>query len=265
MAASCAPADPMYGDASVSLVGFFLLGLLGGAHCIGMCGPLVALYSDRMNATTDRADVLTLGEVKQHALFNLGRAMSYTALGALFGFAGTVVFITARDVRIVAVDVRAVAGIVVGVVVMAVGLGYVSSGSSRSLVPASWVSRGSGFLHTYVTPRVDAWVGDRRIIGLGAVHGILPCPLLYPAFLYAFVQGSAAGGAASLAALAAGTFPAVFLTGTIIESTDIRHRRTLHRILGVVFILLGYIPLQHGLASFGVPLPHVPIPYYRPW
>ena len=265
MAASCAPADPLYGSTPVGLVGFFLLGLLGGAHCVGMCGPLVALYSDRMNVSSDRPDVLTLNEVKQHFLFNLGRAASYTALGALFGFAGSVLFITARDITLVVGDIRAFAGIVVGVVVIGVGFGYVSSGSSRSLVPADWVSRGTRFLHSRVTPHVDAWVGDRRIVGLGAVHGILPCPLLYPAFLYAFVQGSTVGGAAALAALAAGTFPAVFLTGTVIESTNLRHRKNLHRVLGVVFVLLGYIPLQHGLASLGVPLPHVPIPYYQPW
>jgi sulfite exporter TauE/SafE len=265
MAASCAPADPLYGSAPVGLVGFFLLGLLGGAHCVGMCGPLVALYSDRMSAGSDRPGVLTLGEVKQHLLFNLGRGTSYTALGALFGFAGSVVFITARDITRVVGDVRALAGVVVGIAVIAVGLGYVSSGSSRSLVPVSLVSRASGFVHSRLTPRVDSWVGDRRIAGLGAVHGLLPCPLLYPAFLYAFVQGSTAGGAASLAALAAGTFPAVFLTGTVMGSTEVRHRKSLHRALGVVFVFLGYIPLQHGLASLGVPLPHVPIPYYQPW
>ncbi|MFP4175010.1 MAG: sulfite exporter TauE/SafE family protein [Halobacteriales archaeon] len=265
MAASCAPADPLYGSAPVGLVGFFLLGLLGGAHCVGMCGPLVALYSERMNVGSDRPDVLTLGEVRQHFLFNLGRGASYTALGALFGFAGGVVFVTARNFTSVVGNARAFAGIFVGIVVIGVGFGYVSSGSSRSLVPARWVSRGTRFLHGRVTPHIDAWVGDKRIVGLGAVHGILPCPLLYPAFLYAFVQGSTEGGAASLAALAVGTFPAVFLTGTVMASTDVRHRKNLHRVLGIVFVFLGYIPLQHGLAYLGVPLPHVPIPYYQPW
>lgn len=265
MAASCAPSDPLYGSDPVGLVAFFFIGLLGGAHCVGMCGPLVAMYSDRMNAASDRPDVLTLSEVKQHLLFNIGRATSYTVLGALFGVAGSFVFVTARQVTFFVSEIRALVGLVAGVVIVTVGVGYLSSGTARSIVPARWVSRGNDYVHRYLTPRVDGWVGDRRIAGLGAVHGVFPCPLLYPAFLYAFVQGSVVGGAVSLAALAAGTFPAVFLTGTVIGSADVRHRRNLHRLLGVVFVVLGYIPLQHALASFGVPLPHPPIPYYQPW
>ncbi len=32
----------------IGLVVFALIGLLGGAHCLGMCGPLVTLYADRL-------------------------------------------------------------------------------------------------------------------------------------------------------------------------------------------------------------------------
>ena len=42
------------------------------------------------------------------------------------------------------------------------------------------------------------------------------------------------------------------------------HRDRIHRVLGVAFVALGYIPLQHGLATLGVPLPHPSIPYYQP-
>lgn len=263
----CTPSDPTLGTGTVGLGVFFLVGLLGGAHCIGMCGPLVALYSDRMNASSRRPDTLSFGEVRQHALFNVGRTVSYTAMGAVFGLVGSLVFVTARDFTTVVSDVRSIAGIAVGVFVIAVGFGYVSSGTSpaRSIVPNRYSTNISSVVHGRLTPRIDAWVGDGRILGMGAAHALLPCPLLYPAFLYAFVQASPAGGAASLAALGVGTVPAVFLTGTALGSTDLRGRRRLHRVLGVAFVVLGYIPLQHGLASLGVPLPHPPVPYYQPF
>ncbi|MUW15947.1 sulfite exporter TauE/SafE family protein, partial [Halorubrum sp. CBA1125] len=35
---------------------FLAIGLLGGAHCIGMCGPLVTVYAGRMRDGTRRAD-----------------------------------------------------------------------------------------------------------------------------------------------------------------------------------------------------------------
>jgi len=32
----------------VGLGVFFLIGLFGGAHCLGMCGPLITMYSEKM-------------------------------------------------------------------------------------------------------------------------------------------------------------------------------------------------------------------------
>jgi sulfite exporter TauE/SafE len=66
---------------------------------------------------------------------------------------------------------------------------------------------------------------------------------------------------AVLATLRLGTIPAIFLTATVFQSIGQATRVRIHRVLGVAFILPGYIPLQHGLAAFGVSLPHPPIPY----
>ena len=261
--AACTPANPLLGTETLGLPVLALVGLLGGAHCIGMCGPLVATYAARMDGD-GREDVLSVHAVRQHAVFNLGRTASYSLLGGLFGLAGQLVFVSVRDVTLVATEVRAATGIVVGLVVAAVGVSYVAGNGARS-VPIPAVERVASAVRGSLLPRVDEWVGDYRIAGLGAVHGFLPCPLLYPAYLYAFVQGSALGGAAALAALGLGTVPAVFLTGTVFGGLDHSGHQRLHRALGVAFVLLGYIPLQHGLAALGVPLPGVPLPHFQPW
>jgi hypothetical protein len=260
---SCTPANPLLGTETLGLPVLVLVGLLGGAHCIGMCGPLVVTYADRM-AEDGRESTLSLREVRQHALFNLGRTASYTLLGGLFGLVGELVFLGLRDVTLVATEVRATTGILVGLTVGAVGLSYATGGSGHA-VSIPGLDRVAAVVHSRLLPRVDAWVSDSRIAGLGAVHGLLPCPLLYPAYLYAFVQGSALGGAAALAALGLGTLPAVFLTGTVFTTLDVGSRQRLHVALGVAFVLLGYIPLQHGLAALGVGLPAVPLPYFSPW
>ncbi|WP_418286066.1 sulfite exporter TauE/SafE family protein [Halorubrum sp. DTA46] len=284
---TCEPSGTIHSSEPIGLAVFALIGLLGGAHCLGMCGPLVSTYADRMR--TDgaggtrsgggsggdgenggnrrpagrRDDHLTVRQVRQHGLFNLGRAASYAAIGALFGLAGSLVFVTGRTVTAVAADVHALTGIAVGGVIVAIGLRYALRLEMQSL-PVPGLDAASGFVTGRIVPRVDAWVGDWRIVGLGAAHGFLPCPLLYPAFLYAFVQGSAPGGAVALGALGLGTVPAMFLFGTVFQSVSVATRLRLHRALGVAFVALGYIPLQHGLATLGVPLPHPPIPYYAP-
>ncbi|SDR15641.1 sulfite exporter TauE/SafE family protein [Natronobacterium texcoconense] len=263
--------DPALDPTTVEPVGlavFALIGLLGGAHCLGMCGPLVTTYSDRLRAQSDgRAarNELTVGMVKQHALFNLGRTASYAILGGLFGLAGATVFVSSRAVTAVATDVHAIAGIVVGIVIVAMGVHYlVGRGLVGGSVSLPFVGSLLERVHGRLLANVDVWVGDSRIAGLGAVHGLLPCPLLYPAFLYAFVQGSPTGGFLGLAALGLGTVPSLFVYGTLFQSLSLETRVKLHRVLGVGFVVLGYIPLQHGLATVGVPLPHPPIPYYQP-
>ncbi|WP_435093180.1 sulfite exporter TauE/SafE family protein [Halorubrum sp. N11] len=278
--ATCEPSGSIYSADPLSLGVFLLVGLLGGAHCLGMCGPLVSTYTDRMRAAgggggeggdggrkrAARAggrDDLTVRQVRQHALFNLGRTASYAAIGGLFGLAGSLAFVTGQTVTTVADEVHALTGLVVGAVVIAIGVRYALR-LELQRIPVPGIEVASGVVTRRIVPRVDAWVGDWRIVGLGAAHGLLPCPLLYPAFLYAFVQGSALGGAAALAALGLGTVPALFLFGTVFGSVSVDTRMRLHRALGVAFVALGYIPLQHGLATLGVPLPHPPIPYYSP-
>ncbi len=261
---SCSPANPLLATETVGLPIFFLIGLLGGAHCLGMCGPLVATYAERMGPSGRHRSRLTLRQVRQQTLFNLGRTVTYAALGGVFGLAGELLFVSLRDLTLVATQIQAVTGIGVGVVVAGVGARYATGGGART-VRLPGVDRVGAAVRERLFPRIDTWVGDYRVAGLGAVHGFLPCPLLYPAYLYAFVQGSALGGAAALGVLGAGTIPAVFLTGTILTSADLSGHRRLHRLLGVAFLVLGYIPLQHGLAALGVPLPAVPLPHFQPW
>ncbi|WP_324664457.1 sulfite exporter TauE/SafE family protein [Haloarcula sediminis] len=243
----------------VDLVVFGLVGLLGGAHCLGMCGPLVTLYADRLG---DDGPV-AWGEIRQHLLFNFGRTASYALIGALMGLLGTVVYDTAAVVT-VADNVRAVAGIAVGGFIIVTGGMYLRTGTTAGAVghlgSGSLFQRFSMGLHQHV----KRWVGGPRIVALGAVHGLLPCPLLYPAFLYAFVVGSPAYGAVALSVLGLGTVPAVFGYGVAFNSVSPRFQSRLHRTLGVVFLVLGYLPLSHGLMILGVGLPHPTIPIYQP-
>lgn len=251
------------GGDRVGLAAFFVVGLLGGAHCLGMCGPLVTAYADRMadadgrgrGRGTPRTDWTVL---RQHALFNAGRTASYALLGTLAGAVGATVF-DAAALLAVGDLVRATVGLAVGGVVLWIGANYLLRGGvSLPAVPVA----GGAFrrVSRALADRADGLATGPGIVGLGALHGLLPCPLLYPAFLYALGRGSPVVGGLSLLALGLGTVPALFVYGVAFGSLDGATRRGLHRALGVAFVVLGLVPVANALGLLGVPVPSPPLP-----
>ncbi|EMA22655.1 sulfite exporter TauE/SafE family protein [Haloarcula hispanica] len=244
---------------TAGLAAFVGLGLVGSVHCLGMCGPLVTTYADRL----DDGGPVSGHEIRQHALFNAGRTLSYALVGTVLGAAGSVLYDVAGLARL-GTAVRGAVGVFVGLAIITVGIGYLSRGRAVD-VARSLPLVGNLFqrLSASLVARVDRWVDGPGMVALGAMHGLLPCPLLYPAFLYAFATGSALTGGLSLAALGLGTFPLVFAYGTAFGTLSPGHRATLHRVLGVVFIALALVPLSNGLAAFGIAIPKPPLP--MPW
>ena len=242
-------------DAGV--IAFFVVGLFGGAHCLGMCGPLVTMYADRIGDDERGPSTRAL---RQHALFNAGRTVSYAAIGALMGAVGAVLvdagaLLEAGDL------VRGVAGVVAGAVIVASGVGYVTGGQSR-LAAGAVPGLGPAFaaVTDRLADRVDDWATGPGVVALGAVHGILPCPLLYPGFVYALATGSPVEGGLALGALGLGTFPTLFAYGTAVDAVSATTRRRVHRGLGLAFLVAGTIPLAKGLTTLGYPVPHLPLP-----
>ncbi|MEI6101328.1 MAG: sulfite exporter TauE/SafE family protein, partial [Eubacteriales bacterium] len=74
-------------DTTVSFIALFSVGLLTSVHCIAMCGGI------NLSQSVGRED----GEksrIRKPLLYNLGRVVSYTAIGALVGGLGSVLFIS---------------------------------------------------------------------------------------------------------------------------------------------------------------------------
>ena len=69
-----------------------VLGLAGSFHCIGMCGPIAfVLPVDRTSKTK---------AIYQTILYNLGRVLSYSLIGVLFGFLGKGLYLAGFQQRL---------------------------------------------------------------------------------------------------------------------------------------------------------------------
>ena len=247
----------------VDLALFFGIGILGGLHCIGMCGPVVSMYDDARTRTRADGGAPT-GRLSHHGLFNLGRTVSYTLLGGLFGGLGGVLYLTVESLLAVANVVRGTVGVALGALIVYHGVSTALGGHGTVLRRLPLPGITTGRLLNGVSDRVARAAGGRGIVGLGLLHGLVPCPMLYAAFLYVFAVGSAANGAAALAAFGLGTVPSVFLYGTTLGSLDPARVSRVHRLLGVAFVALGYVLFAHGAMALGVHLPHPELPHYLP-
>ncbi len=250
---------------NTDLLVFLIVGILAGAHCLGMCGPLVTAYADRVsNAKPERrANVLSWVDIRQQLLFNLGRTASYAFVGVVFGLLGALAFVSSEAVASVGETVRGTTGILVGIAIIVSGVYYLR-GRAGSPHGMPLVGPLFGRISAVIARRIDRYATSSGIVGLGAIHGVLPCPIIYPAYLYAFALGDPIRGGLALGVLGLGTIPTLLVYGTAIGSVTTTNRIRLHRVLGVAFLVLGYIPLQHGLMLYGVHLPHPPLPFYQP-
>lgn len=203
------------------LLSALLLGMLGGGHCIGMCGGLMG--------------ALTLAippEQRQRRLrlllaYNLGRIASYALAGLLLGGAGW-----ALASGPAASVLRTIAGGLL--VVMGLYLAGWWSGLTRieSLGRLLW--RRLEPLARRLLPVGNA----RRALLLGAIWGWLPCGLVYSTLLWAASQGDALRSAVLMLAFGLGTLPVLLATGLAAERLTALLRRRGIRIAGGLLVIL---------------------------
>jgi hypothetical protein len=180
-----------------SYFSLLLVGLLGGTHCIGMCGGIVSALS--MGGKS---------RFSLHLAYNAGRIVSYAAAGAVAGALGAL-SLTLSDqlpLRIV---------LYVAANLMLVALGFYLIGLTRVL---AFTERLGQPLWRYLQPLSRRYLPARSVaqaFPLGLLWGWLPCGLVYSALVTALSSGSAAEGAGLMLAFGIGTLPNLLLAGLL--------------------------------------------------
>lgn len=191
------------------MAGLFMAGLVGSlSHCVGMCGPFVLAQVMTRMETVPVREMTSLRRLTGAAVapYHLGRATTYTALGAVAGaLAGRFVQIGGLK-PVSGVLLSAAALLFAGYALRRLGL----------LMPALALPGGAGRLTARLAgvakPLFARPVGVRGYL-LGVLLGFLPCGLLYGALAAAASSGGAVAGALGMAAFAAGTVPALLAVG----------------------------------------------------
>jgi uncharacterized protein len=206
----------------------FLLGLVGSAHCAGMCGPLALALPGSGGAPSS----FFAGRL----LYNAGRVCTYMLLGACFGLLGKA-FVIAGLQRWLSVTAGA-----------AILLFLVAPSPTGS---GGWPGKAVNALKTRLG-RLFSRGAMRALFVIGLLNGLLPCGLVYAACGAAMAAGDAFSGACYMAAFGLGTAPMMLAVSLSGAKLQLALRLKLLRLIPFALALTGSLLVLRGL-GLGIP------------
>ncbi len=217
-------------DGNLSYALLFVAGLFTGFHCVGMCGALVVGYT--VKAAADNGS-----KYFTHLYYGLGKTLSYTAIGGLFGALGAIVTFTPF--------MRGVAGIAAGIFLLLFGL------STLNLFPS--LSRFRIKIPGFVMRRLgQAYRQNSNPFAIGLLNGLMIiCGPLQAMYIMAAGTGTPVEGAKLLFVFGLGTLPVMLGFGVLTSALSKQFAPKIVKASGVIVIGLGAIMLNRGLAMTG--------------
>jgi sulfite exporter TauE/SafE len=202
----------------------FIIGLLGGAHCIGMCGGIMNALSfaipEQQRRVRQAAPIL--------AFYNLGRITSYTIAGAIAGLLGGYLQQTGSQVG---PALRIVAGILL------IAMGLYLAGWWRGLI---YLEKLGGYLWKYLQPvgsRLMPVTKSSQALILGLIWGWLPCGLVYSALTWSVTSANWSQSALIMFSFGLGTLPVMVLTGAFAHQVKVWIQKSSVRNIAALLVI----------------------------
>ncbi len=216
----------------------FVVGLLGGVHCVGMCGGIVSALTFGL-AENHRRTVAAM--LPFQLAYNLGRMTSYLLAGAVMGGLGMLlaqllpVYYAQLFLLVLAGIFMILLGLYLGGWWMLLNrLEQVGAGLWRSLEPL-----GRRFLPVS---------SPYRAFTVGVIWGWIPCGLVYSMLVNAIATGGALQGAGLMLAFALGTMPNLLLIGMLAgAAARLAQSVVARRVAGGMVVLFGMHTLWQAI------------------
>ncbi len=207
-----------------------LIGFLTSFHCVGMCGPLILSYAAK-NATRGHKSH------GAHLLYGMGKTLSYTMIGALFGGLGSIIAFTPYT--------QGAVGIAAGFFLILFGLHMLDAFPLLrhfQIKTPSFIKR---FVGKEYRKHSNPFV-------IGLLNGLMIiCGPLQAMYVMAAGTGSWTQGGAILFFFGIGTLPLLLGFGFLTSMLSANLTPKLLKASGVIIMILGAIMLNRGLAVTG--------------
>ena len=216
-------------ETTLSLGALFLTGLLTGIHCIAMCGGINLTQSVLSASAKARL-------FQSNLLYQAGRVLSYTVIGAAAGGIGEVLSLSGRGKGIIEIFAGC------AIMIMAINMlgGFKPLRRFRFTLSAK--------LYSGFSNRIKA--NSSFVIGL--LNGLMPCGPLQSMQIYALSTGSALRGGLSMLLFSLGTVPLMLGFGLISGRLNRKYTQVMLKVSALLIFVMGLNMIGNGFSLSGV-------------
>ncbi len=210
----------------------FIIGLVGSFHCIGMCGP-IALALPVPNSGNIS---FFIGRV----IYNLGRIISYSMMGLLFGFIGEKIIISGFQQWL---------SIILGCSIL---LYFILPYRYKNKITNLNVIRK---ILSFLKIKISSLFKEKKnisFLAIGFLNGFLPCGFVYIGLAGATSTGNLVSGMIFMTLFGLGTFPAMLAVSIFGKFIGKNFRQKLSRLTPVFAAVIALLLIVRGM-NLGIP------------
>ena len=217
------------------IIAALVMGFIGSAHCVGMCGPLAISMPFRFFSTTNKWFAIIL--------YNLGRVVAYSIIGIFVGLIGRGVnWFGLEQILSLTLGAIIVFSVVSPSILKTLGL-HLPHWANKNQVNA---------LQILIKKQKVSWM-----FLVGVLNGFLPCGLVYMALAAAVSANTIVGSVLFMAFFGLGTIPAMITVIIAGQYMPLEWRLNLRKLVPAVTFIIGTLLILRGL--------NLDIPFVSPY
>ena len=214
-----------------------VIGLITSVHCIAMCGGINLSQCIPQITQGESSDAGKLILFRPTFAYNMGRVLSYTAVGFVLGLVG---FLIGGGTEVgLSTFFQGILKIIAGLFMVIMGINMLG------LFP--WLRRFTIRMPKSLTRKVSMQKAKtNRPFIIGILNGFMPCGPLQSMWIVALASGNPFAGALSMFLFSLGTVPLMLGLGSIVSALGRKFTDKIMTVGAVLVVVLGLAMLSQG-------------------
>jgi len=213
----------------------FIIGLLGSGHCMGMCGGITTMLTSAIGNQQQSNNYKIIG-------YNLGRISSYSVIGAIAGFTGSLAI---KTIGLPILSLKLFAGCFLILLGLYIGQWLMWLTQLEHIGKQLWQ-----IIYPF-TKHLIPVTNIKKAIFLGILWGWLPCGLVYSTLTWSMASGSAINGALIMLFFGIGTLPALLgMSFGVLKMQRVFKNNYIRKSIAILLIIYGIYTLKFAYNLF---------------